>query len=172
MNNIADSMVETDASLGAYMIPSGMGPFFDMGDHRGRLKVGADATAGAFIFAEVHADQGGGVPPHIHSREDETFYILEGRFAFQIGDETVIANVGDTVFAPRRVAHAWFCVSPGGGRATMLITPGRNFEEFVTAMAQYGFVPKEAMSGPDAASFVRLAARHGIEMLPHALRDK
>ncbi|BDI30867.1 hypothetical protein CCAX7_29180 [Capsulimonas corticalis] len=171
MNNIVDHMIETDTSLGAYLIPGGMGQFFDFGDHRGRVKVSAQATAGAFLFCEVEVDRGGGVPPHIHSREDETFYILEGRFAFQIGNETVIANPGDTVFAPRRVAHAWYCVSEGGGRATLLITPGANFEEFAGALADLNIVPKKAMMGEEASQFIRLSARYGIEMLPHLLGD-
>ena len=171
MNNVVETTIDTHASLGAYLIPSGMGHLFDFGDHRGRVKVSAEATAGAFLYMEIDVDRGSGVPPHVHSREDETFFILEGRFAFQIGDETVVANAGDTVFAPRRVAHAWFCVSEGGGRATLLITPGANFQEFATVMSQAGFNPRKSMATEDASHFIRLAGRYGIEMLPHALGD-
>ena len=169
MNNRSDTVL--DHSLGAYLIPSGMGSFYDFGGHRARLKVGAAATGGAFLLAEIEADHGGGMPPHIHSREDETYYILEGSFAFQIGDETVVAEAGDTVFAPRHVSHAWYCVSAGGGRATLLITPGASFQEYAGVMAEAGFNPRKSMAGEDASYFIRLSGRYGIEMLPHALGD-
>jgi hypothetical protein len=67
------------------------------------------------------------------------------------------------VFAPRGLAHAWRCVSPGGGKALLAITPGDNFEAFAGEMARAGIIPS------DPAAIARLAAiaeRYGIEMLP------
>jgi quercetin dioxygenase-like cupin family protein len=149
------------------VVPAGAGPYVDLGDHRGHIKVSAQSSGGDFVLAETEADPQGGVPPHIHTREDETFYILSGRFAIQIGEQTIEAEPGDTVFAPRNIAHAWYCVSDTPGRFLLLITPGANFEAFAIAMAQRGFVPAAAMADPAvAAEFMALTERYGIQMLP------
>jgi quercetin dioxygenase-like cupin family protein len=162
---------ETTATAAAPFVPSyvpaGEGPYFDMGDHRVWGKVGSAQTGGAFLLAEVEADPGAGVPPHIHSREDETFFILSGRFALAVGDRMIEAGPGDTVFAPRNLPHAWQCVGETAGRLLALITPGANFEAFSAEMAAGGALVGDAMATPaSAAAFMAITARYGIEMLP------
>src|SRR4028119_2270429 len=103
------------------------GEWFDLGDHRGRPLVSSAQSNGAFLLAETEVDFLGGVPPHIHTREEETFYILEGEFEIGIGDETILAAPGDTVFAPRDISHHWRCTSANGGRLLIFVTPGANF---------------------------------------------
>jgi quercetin dioxygenase-like cupin family protein len=148
-------------------VPAGAGPSVELGDHRGQIKVSARHSGGEFAFAETEADPQGGVPLHVHAREDETFYILSGRFAIQVGDQTVEARPGDTVFAPRDIPHSWFCVSDTPGRFLLLISPGTNFEAFAIQMAGRGWVPAEAMADPEtAAEFMALTAEYGIQMLP------
>ena len=149
------------------VVPAGTGPFVELGDHRGHITVSAQSTDGAFLLVDTQVDPDGGVPPHLHRREDETFSILEGRFAPEVGGQSTLAGPGDTVFAPRGLAHSWRCVSPEGGRFLILITPGDNFEAFALAMAQRSFIPAAAMAEADsAAAFMALAARYGIGMLP------
>jgi hypothetical protein len=71
-----------------------------------------------------------------------------------------------TVFAPRRVPHVWRCASETPGRLLGLVTPGANFEAFVTAMAARGFDRAGSVNDPVAAgAFVRFAAEFGIELL-------
>lgn len=148
-------------------VPAGEGAFVDLGDHQGWGKVGAQHTGNAFLFSETRSDKNGGVPPHIHHREDETFYILEGQFVFQLGDQSVEAGPGDTIFAPRDILHAWQCTSEGGGRILILFTPGDNFQAFALAMAAQNASPARDMEDPAAtAAFVELAARYGIDMIP------
>ncbi len=150
------------------VVPAGTGPFVELGDHRAHIKVTAQASGGEFVLAETEADFRGGVPPHVHTLEDETFYIQEGRFAIGVGDRKVEAGPGDTVFAPRRLPHTWSCISEGGGRLLILITPGANFEAFAVKMAQKGVVPSAAMEDPAAiAAFLALTEEHGIHMLPN-----
>lgn len=162
----AESAAPTAPRTAAY-VPAGDGPFVALGDHRGWVKMNADQTGGDFLLFEVQADYQGGVPPHIHHREDETFYILEGHIQFQVGDKTMEVGPGDTVFGPRSVPHAWRTLSPEGSRLLILFTPGANFQAFGMGMAQQGADPQADMADPaKAAAFVALAARHGIEMLP------
>jgi len=64
-------------------------------------------TGGQFSVFEAKVRRGEEVPPHTHSREDETFYVLEGEMACTVGDNTYHAKVGDLVFLPRDVQHTW-----------------------------------------------------------------
>lgn len=149
------------------VVPAGSGPFVELGDHRANINLSSQQTEGQFALAEMQADFQAHVPPHVHTREDETFYILQGLFRFEIGEQVIIAGPGDTVWAPRDIAHSWRCVSPHGGRALVLLTPGENFERFGIAMAQTGVTPSVAMASevlrPD---YMALTAEYGIHMLP------
>ena len=165
--NTPQQQPQEQAVRSPLVVAAGAGPAVELGDHRGHIKVSARHSGGDFVLVETRADPQGGVPPHVHTREDETFYILEGRFAIQVGEQTVEVGPGDTVFAPRDVVHSWYCVSDTPGRFVLLISPGANFEAFAIAMAQRGFVPAQAMADPaTAAEFMGLAARYGIGMLP------
>src|SRR5215469_1281374 len=64
------------------------------------LATGQD-TQGQFALQEQVGRKGNVPPPHIHHREDETFYVLEGEMTFSIGDRTIKATPGTMVFAPR-----------------------------------------------------------------------
>ncbi|BDI32101.1 hypothetical protein CCAX7_41520 [Capsulimonas corticalis] len=167
MNELLNATEQEASHLTSNVVRAGGGRFFELGDHRGYCKVVAEQTGGAFLLAEAHADFGGGVPPHIHHREDETFYVLSGHFEFLVGDQNVQVGPGDTVYGPRDVTHAWRCTSLDGGRMLIGFTPGDNFQPFAIAMAQMGADPQSDMSNPErAAAFMALALRHGIEMLP------
>jgi quercetin dioxygenase-like cupin family protein len=139
------------------------GGWIELGDHRGRPIVASEHTAGSMVLAEVQADFLGGVPPHIHSAEDETFHILEGRFSIGIAKEALFAGPGDTVFAPRGISHTWRCMSEEGGRLLLLITPGENFERYIRKVAEHSAVPGDPSS---MAAIVALSNAHGITMLP------
>jgi quercetin dioxygenase-like cupin family protein len=141
------------------------GPWVELGDHRGRVLVSSRNNAEAFGLAHTIADFNGGVPPHIHDREDETFYIMKGRVEFGVGGETIVANAGDTVFAPRGIAHTWRCTSEAGAEFLILFTPGDNFESFIMEMAQQGIVPSDEAS---IEKLVALSEQYGIHMLPPA----
>ncbi len=149
------------------VVPAGTGPFVELGDHRGYIILSARSTGGAFVLVDTQVDPGGNVPTHIHTREDETFYVLEGRFEFGVGAATFDGGTGNTVFAPRDLPHTWRCVGPEPGRVLILVSPGDNFEAFGIEMAQHGFVPSAAMADPAArAEFMALARCYGISMLP------
>ena len=64
-----------------------------------------EETGGALFLAEISVAPGGGTPPHIHSREDESFQMLEGTLTVQVGGDTITASAGDFAFLPRGIAH-------------------------------------------------------------------
>lgn len=70
-----------------------------------RLVATASSTGGALGVWEQRVTPAGNSPLHVHQREDEAFYILEGRVTFEIGGERLQASAGDFVFAPRQSPH-------------------------------------------------------------------
>ena len=64
-------------------------------------------TGGVLSVVESHDAPGGGPPPHIHHREDETFQILEGDFEFSVGDRKIMAKQGATIWGTRRCRHTY-----------------------------------------------------------------
>lgn len=139
-----------------------------LGDHRARSLVASARSNDAFWLAEVEADFGGGVPPHIHTREDETFVVLQGDFEVMIDGETTLATINDSTFAPRGLAHSWRCLSEEGGRLLLLVSPGQNFETFARHLsAQIG----DALAPHDLDALFALAERHGLVMLPPTLSN-
>src|SRR6266566_6158711 len=74
-------------------------------------KVSAQDTDGAMSVFEFATPRKGGPPRHIHHDQDEWFYVMEGEFDFQVGDDRFRLRVGESVFAPRKIAHVWASVS-------------------------------------------------------------
>jgi len=61
---------------------------------------------------------------HTHQREDEAFYVLEGRMAFVCGDEWIVGGPGTYVFGPRGIAHGLTVVGEAPARMLILCSPG------------------------------------------------
>ena len=116
-------------------------------------------TGGAMSMFVVTASPGDGVPMHTHTREDELFYVLEGRIRFDTGGESTVAGPGATAFLPRSVAHAWFAEGDTPTRAIIMTLPG-TFDAF---FAEIACPPGER---PDMAAVVRTCERYGITFAP------
>ena len=127
-------------------------------------------TGGAFFLAEMSVPPGGGPPPHIHQREDESFHVLEGTLTVRVGEDTITASPGDFAFLPRGVAHSFKNNGDAPVRALVLITPAalENYfaEVFVPATNRSAAPPppsKELIARAMAASH-----RYGLVLLPPA----
>jgi mannose-6-phosphate isomerase-like protein (cupin superfamily) len=142
-------------------------PFTQHGEEGERLVFGpvtilvrasAEATGGAFsLFEEVPPMVD--TPLHVHEKEDELFYVLEGEHVFQVGDEEHRVGPGGMVFAPRGIPHAQRRVVPGQGRLLALTAPG-GLEGFFRDLA----ADDEAGTlGPEA--YAAASERHGIRWL-------
>jgi mannose-6-phosphate isomerase-like protein (cupin superfamily) len=128
-----------------------------------RIK-GAESTGGTLGLVDAIFYEGFGPPLHLHHREDEGFYVLEGAIRFRRGDEDFVAGPGSLVWMPRGVPHA-FRVEPGGARALLLLVPG-GFER----MFAEGGVPLTESSDPptqeyDPETVIALADRFGLEVV-------
>jgi len=124
------------------------------------IRIHGRDTNGTVAVVESHDVPGGGPPPHIHHREDETFQILEGEYEFSVGGRTILARPGTTLFAPRDVPHSYRCVSPNGGKLSVVVTPA-GFEGFFEQVG--AMTPAQQQ---DIAQIVALAGQYGLEFLP------
>src|SRR5439155_6890181 len=86
------------------------------------IRIHGRDTGGAVAVVESHDVPGGGPPPHIHHREDETFQVLEGEYEWTVGAETFVARKGATIFAPKGVAHTYSYLGQMPGRLMCVIT--------------------------------------------------
>ena len=111
------------------------------GDTPMRWHVAADETGGALTVGEAWVRPGSEPPLHIHAREDETWYIIEGSVLFQRGVERIECGPGQSIVLPRGIPHG-FAVQSQAARILHIYTPGGLESAF------------ESLSGPEPAPIV------------------
>jgi mannose-6-phosphate isomerase-like protein (cupin superfamily) len=98
-----------------------------------------------------------GPPPHWHEREDEIFFVQEGRMAFLVDGTWHEVPVGSTVFAPKMWVHSLKNVGDEPARVLTAMVPA-GFEVFFERCAKEFAKP----GAPDLARIVEISAEHGI----------
>lgn len=93
------------------------------------LKVTGEDTGGAFCLFEDLTPPYGGTPPHVHHREDETFFVLDGKYEFNVGGRAIEAKPGDSIFCPRDVPHYFRNIGDFAARTLTIVSPA-GFEKF------------------------------------------
>jgi mannose-6-phosphate isomerase-like protein (cupin superfamily) len=129
------------------------------------VKASAADTGGLYTLLEITAPPGLQTPLHVHYREDEGFYVLEGTVTIQVGEETVELGPGQHAFGPRDIPHR-FTVGPDGARMIWVLTPS-GFEDFVeeaSVPAETPTVPPPSVLPPE--NVAEIVLRHGNELLP------
>ena len=130
------------------------------------IKASAPTTAGRVAVIEHLAPRGAGSPLHVHSREDEWFYVIEGEVTFWVGGQVIDAPAGSFVYGPRGIPHT-FVVSSETARFLLVTEPG-DFSEFVRAFAEPADrveIPPPATEPPDVVAMGRVAAEYGSEFI-------
>jgi mannose-6-phosphate isomerase-like protein (cupin superfamily) len=104
-----------------------------------------------------------GPPLHVHRETDEAFYVLDGTFGFQMGDETIIGPPGAFVFIPNGLPHTYWNQGPTPARLLVVISPAgfeSYFEELSEELASAGDSQDEAMRVRR-----RLSAKYDIDIV-------
>jgi len=127
-----------------------------MGDPM-RFLCTAEHTGGAYALAEQKVRPGNGAPPHIHHREDESFYILEGEFLIAVNGQHYRAAVGDFIHIPRGAVRSFTNVGKAEGRLLIQHCPG-SAAGFYIGMGKLAFPP-------DLNDIKSLGDRFGIEIV-------
>lgn len=128
-------------------------------------KVTSEDAQDRFALVEALAFRTTEPPLHIHHREDEAWYVLDGKMTFYVGDDVLEATSGSFVYAPRGIPHT-FTVDTEPTRVLVFASPG-GFEHFAIELGQEaaGDDPPVDLSVPPPEVLGPVAARYGIEVV-------
>lgn len=124
--------------------------------------VRGEQSNGSLAALEVANPAGEGPPLHVHTREDEVVYVLEGEIRWKLGDQLTLTGPGSLVFIPRGEPHTWQNV--GDGNCRMLIT-------FTPAGMEGFFDQLSSLTEFDPHLFRAAAAEHGMEVVGPRLAE-
>ena len=134
-------------------------------DHLVHVHVDGSTSGGALALLEERGRRGDMPPLHVHRRDDETFYLLEGELTLFVGGERLVLGPGQAAHAPRDVPHT-YRVESEEARWLVITTPA-GFDAFVREVSD----PAPAEELPPAGRAVdptllgHAAAKAGIEIL-------
>ncbi|SDQ07297.1 cupin domain-containing protein [Flagellimonas zhangzhouensis] len=121
-------------------------------------KVSGKDTGNQIVEWVSNVDPGVGIPPHIHTKEDEIFRVIKGEVEIMVGGKTTLLKAGDIAFAPRDVVHAWKVV--GTEKAQMISSAfPAGIEVMFAELAQLPPGP------PDFAKVTEICAKQGISFV-------
>lgn len=162
MSNAQMPLAATDgfgaAPFNPVLTDAATGHAFTMLGTTMRLIATAVSTGGRYTVFEQVTPPGWGPPRHIHSREDEIIYVLEGTYELHVGDERRTVSAGACAVLPRNVPHGFRNAASTPGRLLCVITPG-GLEEYFLAVAK-------CSPPPNPAQLVELAQPFGLTLLP------
>ena len=122
----------------------------------------SELTHNAYGLVEhLAAEPGFASPLHVHTREDESFYIISGEAAFILDGKWSRATAGAFVYGPRNIPHGFKIIGDKPCHLLILAAPS-GFEQFVLELA----TPLDAPPAPpDFEKLTATAARYGIQIL-------
>jgi quercetin dioxygenase-like cupin family protein len=125
------------------------------------FKVVPQDEQGLFVIENTFHTKGGPAK-HLHFEQDEWFYVLEGEFILEVGQERFTLQPGDSMLAPRRIPHVW-AFSGKSPRGRMLITflPAGKMEAFFREVTKANAMPPQDP---------QLWKAHGMELLGPPLK--
>lgn len=147
------------AAKEAHIVPSGQ-------DSRGethtgfgglRFKVSPQETGGNLLVIEHNNMVSGGPPLHLHHEQEEWFYIVEGEFLFQVGEERIRLKPGDSILGPRKIPHTFTPAGTTPGKMLIAFSPAGKMEQFF----------RDAANPQQDAAFYR---KYGMELLGPPLK--
>lgn len=136
-----------------------------------RFLATGDDTGGRYALWEAVVPPGGGPPPHVHSREEEGFYILEGEITFTVGGEQMVATAGTFANMPVGTPHAFKNESNRPARMLISVAPAglENMFFEVGVPLEPGSTAALPPTKEEIERLLAAAPKYGIELLlPHA----
>lgn len=129
------------------------------------VKLDRDASEGRYALVEALAFRSTEPPMHVHHREDEAWYVLDGHMTFYVGDQVLEAPSGSFVLAPMGLPHT-FTVDEEPTRVLVLASPA-GFEHFALELGEpaEGDVPPAPLAVPSPEVLGPVAERYGIEVV-------
>jgi quercetin dioxygenase-like cupin family protein len=131
--------------------------------HLMSILISSHDTNGSFSLIHGFEIKGLEPPPHMHTKEDESFYIMNGEINYTVGKEVFNARSGDWVFLPRNIQHS-FQVQTDQAEVLIHLSPG-GFEDYFREMSEPAKelkVPPRPQGPPDVKRIVATASKYGI----------
>jgi len=122
-------------------------------------KIKSSATNGVFSVIEFVTPPGKGVALHVHEREDELVYLLEGEIEVTLGNQKMKAVPGVMALLPRGIPHGFTNIGNKPSRLLDTILPGQFDNYFVELAALY------AAGDPSQEQVDRLSRKYRIKYL-------
>ena len=117
-------------------------------------KVSGRDTGGALCIIDTFRTARGGPPLHLHNHQNEWFFVQEGEFRFQVGDQIHLLQAGDSIFGPQGVPHAFVNISETG-RLLIAFQPAGTMEAFFAS----------GLLDPRSEEFRELSRLHGMDVV-------
>jgi quercetin dioxygenase-like cupin family protein len=136
-----------------------------VGDVYRFLATGAD-TGGKYALWEAIVPPGGGPPPHVHSREEEGFYVLEGAITFTVNGERAVAAAGTFANMPVGTPHSFKNESGQPARMLISVAPAgleQMFFEFGVPLAE-GATTAPPPTKEEIEKLLAVAPKYGVEV--------
>ena len=125
-----------------------------IGDIQTHKLVGSD-TNNQLVEWVDNVEPGVGIPPHIHTQEDEIFRVIKGEVEIMVNGTTNVLKAGDTAFAPKNIPHSWKVV---GTEKVKMITSAfpAGIEKMFTELAALPPGP------PEFEKVAEICGKHGV----------
>ncbi len=129
----------------ALHVPAGKDRF---GQQRGlgistiQFKISPQDGNGILVIENAFQKKGGPAR-HLHHEQDEWFYVIDGEFRFEVGQEKFVLKAGDSLLAPRKVPHAWAFIGDSHGRILITFMPAGKMEAFFREVTKANAMPPE-----------------------------
>lgn len=155
---IKDNMNKVDGKVDPKIIRSKEGKVLNViGDIQTHKLIGSDTDNQVVEWVD-NVEPGVGIPPHIHSKEDEIFRVIHGEVEIMVDGKTTVLKAGDMAFAPKNIPHAWTVV--GSEKAKMITTAfPAGIEQMFEALAALPPGP------PNFEKVAKICGDHGIQFL-------
>jgi len=158
---VEDIVTFMNVSLSEPVVRAAQASTGHLGVAGARFILGGSSSQGRFSLVEHPIiPRGMAAPLHMHSREDEYSFILEGQWGFWPGGNVAFAGPGDLVYTPRDVWHTFWNATDRPGRLLEIISPA-GFGQF------FGELASLVASGPvDGGAVAALNSAYGLQVDP------
>lgn len=128
-----------------------------IGDIQTHKLLGSD-TNNQIVEWVDDVEPGTGIPPHVHTKEDEIFRVIKGQIELMIDGKTSVLEAGDMAFAPKNRPHSWKVV---GTEKAQMITSA--FPAGIELM--FNELHELPQGPPDFKEVAEICGRYGIAFI-------
>ncbi|MBW4563845.1 MAG: quercetin 2,3-dioxygenase [Mojavia pulchra JT2-VF2] len=130
------------------------------------FKALGEDTGKAYALVEIIVQPQSGIPPHIHSHEDEAFYIQEGELEFQLDQQTVVATAGTFLHSPKGQLHRYANMGLKPAKLLCWVTPA-GLEKFFMEIGvpAIDITHSPTVSPADIEKAMATAPIYGLEII-------